>query len=343
MNQNNITFEDFKKLELKMFTNLHKQESLVDNLAAFTKNDLDQIRKDLSISGVSSLNKKNLAIALDVSIKNLLPEILGRFTNSEYILVKHILKHKGILKYNDKLSADFYHLRPLGIIGCFKDDNDQDYIFIPKDIVEDIGILTNTLNIVYKIKQNEKVIKFFKGLLFYYGALPFEKVHTMINIYLKEPLDELTIFDTIYENTIRTDLVYYYNNYWYLPEVINIEELISEQNKRSTLNYVSLTKNQVLKASESNFIDLKEEDINLIGFLCENFDISSDEAAEYVASIIFSFKAGCPYNDIVGEFSSIFNMEILEQLKESVALITKIYNNSVQWALKGFSPSTALI
>lgn len=77
---------------------LNKQVSLNETLATYTKNDLDDIRKELGISGISSLNKQKLAEALEVNIKGLLPKILKKFTDIEYKLLKNMVKHKGIVQ-----------------------------------------------------------------------------------------------------------------------------------------------------------------------------------------------------------------------------------------------------
>lgn len=323
----------------KRFERLHKQVTLHETLAIHTKNDLDEVRKALNISGVSSLNKQKLADALDVNIKRLLPEILKKFTDSEYKLLKKMVKQNGILKYKEELFNVFSYLKRFGIIGCFKDSNDDNYIFIPKDILSEINSLMNDITIVSEIKQNEKVIKLIKGLLFYYGAIPFHTAYDMISNYIKKELDMVTIFNTIYEKSIKDDEVYFHNNYWCSKQISDIEEFISQRNNRSSLNYFSLTENQVIEASKFDFVEWNEYDRKLINYLCDNYDILIDKVLEYVGGIKLNFKIGNDFNEVVGEFSSNFDVENIGQLQLVVGLITKVYNNSIQWELKGHSPS----
>jgi hypothetical protein len=300
---------------------------------------LDAVRKNLNISGVSSLNKHKLAEALDINIKRLLPKILRKFTNIEYKLIKNIVNQKGILKYKDGFFNGVSYLRRFGIIGCYKDSNDQNYIYIPQDILVDINSLLNDLTIVAEIKQNEKVTKLLKGLLFYYGAIPSEKAYDMINNYIKKDLDMNTIFNIIYESAIKDREVYFHNNYWCSKYIVDIDELITQHNMRGNLNYISLTEKQVWDAAEFNFVDLNEYDRKLSNYLCDNYDISNEQVVEYIGGIKLRFKIGYDFNEIVKEFSSSFDVEGLEQLKQMVDLIIPIYNNSIQWELKGHSPS----
>jgi len=323
----------------KMFLCLNKQVTLYETLTTYTKNDLDDVRKYLDISGISSLNKQKLAEALDINIKRILPEILKKFTDSEYKLLKKMDEQKGILKYKEEFFNGFYYLRRFGVIGCFKDSNDQNYIFIPKDILLDINSLINNITIVSEIKQNEKITKLLKGLLFYYGAIPFHIAYDMITNYIKKDLDMVTVFNIIYETSTKDEEVYFHNNYWYAKQINDIEGLISQQNMRSSLDYISLTEKQVLDASEFNFVEWNEYDRKLINYLCDSYDILKDKVLEYLGGIKLKFKIGNDFNEIVKEFSANFDVESIEQLELVVVLITAVYNNSIQWELKGHSPS----
>jgi len=323
----------------KMFLCLNKQVTLYETLTTYTKNDLDDVRKYLDISGISSLNKQKLAEALDINIKRILPEILKKFTDSEYKLLKKMDDQKGILKYKEEFFNGFYYLRRFGVIGCFKDSNDQNYIFIPKDILLDINSLINNITIVSEIKQNEKITKLLKGLLFYYGAIPFHMAYDMITNYIKKDLDMVTVFNIIYETSTKDEEVYFHNNYWYAKQINDIEGLISQQNMRSSLDYISLTEKQVLDASEFNFVEWNEYDRKLINYLCDSYDILKDKVLEYLGGIKLKFKIGNDFNEIVKEFSANFDVESIEQLELVVVLITAVYNNSIQWELKGHSPS----
>jgi len=323
----------------KMFERLNKQVTLHETLATHTKNDLDEVRKELNISGVSSLNKQKLADALDVNIKRLLPEILKKLTDSEYKLLKKMVKQNGILEYKEELFNAFSYLKRFGIIGCFKDSNDENYIFIPEDIVPGINSLMNDITIVFEIKQNEKVTKIIKGFLFYYGAIPFHTAYDMITNYINKELDMVTIFNIIYESSTKDDELYFHNNYWCSKQISDIDDFISQQNNRSSLNYFSITENQVLDASKFNFAEWNEYDRKLINYLCDNYDILKDKVLEYVSGIKLNFKIGNDFNEVINEFSSNFNVENIEQLQLVVGLITAVYNNSTQWELKGHSPS----
>ncbi|MGH4137373.1 YecA family protein [Clostridium sp.] len=334
MNINQLNANNF----CKMFASLNKQVSLYETLATYTKNDLDEVRKNLCISGISSLNKQKLAMALDANIKALLPEILKKFTDSEYKLLKKLMKHKGILKYKDEFSDVFSYLRRFGIIGCFKNNNDENYIFIPEDILMSSSLLINNLNIVSEIKQNEKVTKLLKGLLFYYGVIPFQKAHDMITNYTKKHYDMVTIFNIIYESCKKDDEVYLRDNYWCSKQVIDPEKLINQQEIKSNINYMSLTEKQVLDAAGFDFVEWNEYDRELSTFLCDNFEVSKDQVLDYIQGIKLSFKIGYEFNDIVEKFSVKFEVENLEQLKQPIDLIIAVYNNSIQWVLKGHSP-----
>lgn len=339
--KNSIEYEKELRVKsfYKMFERLDKQVTLHETLATHTKSDLDEVRKELNILGISSLNKQKLAEALDVNIKRILPEILKKFTDSEYKLLRKMVSQHGILQYKEELFNDYSYLRRFGIIGCFKDSNEVNHIFIPEDIVSDINSLMNDITIVFEIKQNEKVTKLIKGLLFYYGAIPFHTAYDMITNYIKKELDMTTIFNIIYESSTKDDELNFDNNHWYSKQVSDVEELIIQQKNRSSLNYFSFTENQVLDASKFDFVKWNEYDRKLINYLCDNYDIIKNKVLEYVSGIKLNFKIGNDFNEVINEFSENFNVENIEELQLVVGLITDVYNNSIQWELKGHSPS----
>ena len=84
----------------------------------------------------------------------------------------------------------------------------------------------NDITIVFEIKQNEKVTKLIKVLLFYYATIPFHTANDMITNYIKK-LDMATIFNIIYESSTKDDELYFHNNYWYSKQTSDINEFIS--------------------------------------------------------------------------------------------------------------------
>ncbi|MCM3602726.1 hypothetical protein M3175_18480 [Robertmurraya korlensis] len=66
-------------------------------LNSLSKTELDTIRKNLELKGISGLNKGDLIKELVIAIPNQLPRILSRFDKERYVLLKNIVKQSGKL------------------------------------------------------------------------------------------------------------------------------------------------------------------------------------------------------------------------------------------------------
>jgi hypothetical protein len=323
----------------KIFTNNNRDAALESLLSTFGKYELDNIRQSLKLQGVSSLRKAQLVSVLDKSIKEKLPSIVEKLTNMEYKLLLQIIKRDGLLQFKPKHMEIMLYLRRYGILHCVHDDNLGKCMLIPKDLIDGIKDLFLQLKVINRIKLNDKVTKIARGLLCYYGVIDTNVIGRMINSFLTEPVDLMRIYDILFESNEKDYGINFTGNCWCHDNVQDYEMILKEHSTRSTINYLPLSLQQVLDASEDNFIEWSKFDRQFCSYLYSNFEITKGEAEEFIYALKTEFNNMCSFGEAMDMISDNFILFDVQQVDEIGSLLQDMYNNSRQWALKGYSPA----
>ena len=206
-NSKNIDFsyDFFDKYSEKVFDGINRPETLLDMLRLYTKCELNIIRKELGISGLSNLSKEKLVVALEKNIEKDLSHILKKFTEGEISFIKDLVKNNGILHLKEEFTNELHYLRRFGIVDFFEGSSGKKYIYMPNDIIPYINELLIDINVLTSVKQNERINRLLKGLLFYYGIMDSSQVLEFINQYLKEPMDIININNILFNNINKTN------------------------------------------------------------------------------------------------------------------------------------------
>jgi SEC-C motif. len=321
----------------KMFYPLGHEANIKDSLSCLTKAELDTIRKSLAIKGVSKLKKNELAEVISSLFRHYIPIMLSKLTEGEYELLTNIVKNGGRVEYKDKYKQSFMYLRNYGILtGALIDA--RKHILIPSDIIVDLENSFNSVEIVGKIKLNEKIYRTVKGLLFYYGIINMYQLHSRLNEFLGTSLDMVSINALVEELQKKDDSIKLQDSFWCHGWVKDYNAIMDEVNKRTSLEYLPVTKDMLLEAGKEDFKEWNHFDTSLCEYLKDNFEITRDEAIEYVENLKMGFKSGDSFSNAMGSLSRSFEIRDIKAAQEIGALVQDVYNNSRQWALKGKSP-----
>jgi hypothetical protein len=321
----------------KMFTPIKTDASLKDFLSTFTKSDLDDIRQNFELTGVSSLKKAELIDVLNINIKDNLFLLINKLTNKDYKFILNTIKNEGIHQYMEEYRDTFLYLRKHGMMyGASV--GDQKYFIIPKDLQSTLKLLFNDITMINKIKLNDKLLNLTKGLLYYYGVLKTTQFSDMLNSYLKEKLTSEVLIEKISEFSKKDKNICLSNNCLYHVSVKNKQLMLSEIEKRPLLNYCPINIDTLLKAADSDFLEWTNKDQAFYNYLLGNFKIDAQNAKHHIISIKLDFKNGTSYLDAMKAFSEKFNIPTIAMTQEINNLLQFVYNNTKLWVLKGYSP-----
>jgi hypothetical protein len=145
---NNVLILEKKKLN-GLFLEISSNASLKEALNTYTKLELDNIRRTLELSGISTLKKAPLIDVLSERIIKMLPQIIKRLSFKEYKLLQSIINNGGVFKFDEKLAETLISIRRYGLIIPLRAKNGNRYLLIPQELRPELSTLllksTNTL------------------------------------------------------------------------------------------------------------------------------------------------------------------------------------------------------
>ncbi|SDN39037.1 SEC-C motif-containing protein [Paenibacillus sp. yr247] len=310
--------------------------SLADSLVRLTKGDLTEIRTNLEIKGVSALNKQELAKALEQHIPDALPNLLNKFDETRYQIIKQIAGRSG---FSHKLiefdQVAYFKSRGLIFQGKY---NGKHTLAIPQEVLESFQKIDHS---AYRetFKRNTEWIKLTHGLLFYYGKLSLSELENFLKQYTGENVRIGDYLSVLYESLsfywkIRPDSDGFSNSL-----IKDTRQVQQEQESRLNLSYYPFSKNQLLNAGEPDFADRNSSHKAFVDFIRKNYTISLEEADFIVEECADDIRNGVSPGNLLQFLQKQLEINDLELTKGFMNHITALNNNTRQWFLKGYTPN----
>lgn len=330
-----------KKWDEKLWIQVDEPYRLIDALPMLTKNELDNIRKQLELSGISSLKKAELAVELARVIPMRFEKALSTFDKERYGLIKKIIKTGGMLPVDDQFpSFKITFLRDYGIVYPVIKDG-QKHLMVPVELIDQFAGI-DQVKLQESIHQNTEWIQLVHGMIYYYGAMESSKVLDKIEAFTKSKVDIRRYYDVLaaasdYYRQIRI-LPYSYGGYITTTSILNTESIIKEHKARPDIPYYPFTKEQLLKAGEPGFVDKSPEMVKFLRFLSEAYDLTVDERDEIAEQLIHLINTESQPAKLLEYLQNILEIPSLEFFEQLAALIMDVHNHTRMWALKGYFP-----
>ncbi|WP_423409038.1 SEC-C metal-binding domain-containing protein [Heyndrickxia sp. MSNUG] len=329
------------KWEDKLWKQVDEPYRLIDALPMLTKDELDNIRKKLELSGVSTLKKAELAVELARVIPTRFEKALLTFDKERYELIKKIIKNDGVMPVDDQFPRiKIKSLRDHGIVYPVLKDGEK-HLMVPVELIDSFAEIDQD-KMQESIRQNTEWILLVHGMIYYYGAMESSKVLDKIEDFTKGEVDIRKYYDVIagasdYYRRIRI-LPYSYGGYITNDSILKVESIIKEHKARPDIPYYPFTKIQLLKAGESGFVDKSPEMVKFLRFLSEAYDLTVKEKDEIAEQLIYLINTDSQPAKLLEYLQSILEIPSLEFFEQVTAFIMEVYNHTRMWALKGYFP-----
>jgi hypothetical protein len=329
------------KWEDKLWKQVDEPYRLIDALPMLTKVELDNIRKHLELSGVSSLKKAELAVELARVIPTRFEKALSTFDKERYDLIKKIIKNRGMMPVDDQFpSFKITALRNHGIVYPVLKDG-QKHLMVPVELIDSFSEL-DQVKLQESIHQNTEWIQLVHGMIYYYGAMESSKVLDKIEAMTKSKVDTWKYYYAIegasdYYRQIRI-LPYSYGGYITNDSILKVDSIIKVHKARPDIPYYPFTKEQLLKAGESGFVDKSPEMVKFLRFLSESYDLTVVEKDEIAKQLINLINTDSQPAKLIEYLQSILEIPSFEFFEQVTAFIMEVYNHTRMWALKGYYP-----
>ncbi|WP_226037449.1 SEC-C metal-binding domain-containing protein [Aquibacillus saliphilus] len=337
-NGNDWITEQAEKRHKKLWSEITIPISLEERLSTYTKYELDLIRKNLDLKGVSGLKKADLISVLLEKIPEHLGAIYQTWDSERLTFLLKIVESGGKIM-NPSLGLDqidYFRMTGLVYTGTYQGEK---IVAVPDELVVPIKAMKNDLNVRATVKRNSEWLKLSHGLLYYYGTLSSTQLIDMIEAYSKEAVDIREYFRVIHNSNeymehFQIDVHGFSNQ-----AVVNPETVIEEHERRKDLPFYPFSKQQLLAAGDPEFIEKNKSYLQLVKYLTQAFEISKEAVDEIVEECVFDILNGSEPNHILENLSNIFELGGSKQAQALMDRVVYLMNNTRQWRLKGYSPN----
>ncbi|MBL4953474.1 SEC-C domain-containing protein [Neobacillus sp. YIM B02564] len=310
--------------------------SLKEGLSTLKMADLQDIRKKQQIKNISSLKKAELIEYLAEAIPFLLRIIISGFDERRLFLIKNIIANNGVIsaKNVEIEEMEYFHKTGFMFTG-FR--NGDPIVMIPLELLPSLGEIVQDETILANVLRNTEWIKITRGLLYYYGTVPHDKLVDLVEKYMPIRPDYLAfnyaIFDAMeYYQEIYIDRYGY--SYW---EVLDPLVVLEEQASRKNLDYYPFTKKQLLEAGETDFVEHPKGYSQLVSLFTQEYRMPKQEATELVEDFVIHVKLGHQPSQLLQYLQTQLTFESLEAVQRLMDALVLLMNNTRQWYLKGYT------
>jgi hypothetical protein len=310
--------------------------SLKEGLSTLKVAELQDIRKKLGIKNISSLKKAELIQYLAEAIPFLLRNIISQFDERRLFLIKNIIANNGVINAKNVEIEEMEYFPKTGFMFT-SFSNDDPVVMIPMELLPSLGEIVRDERILKEVKRNTEWIKITRGLLYYYGTVPYDKLVNLVEKYTPVHSDYLAfnyvIFDAM-EYYQETYFDRYGYSYW---EVLDPLVILEEQASRK-IDYYPFSKKQLLEAGETNYVEQPKGYSQLLSLFTQEYRMPKQEAIELAQDCIMQVKLGNHPSQLLQYIQTQLTFESLEAVQRLMDAVVVLMNNTREWYLKGYSP-----
>lgn len=310
--------------------------SLKEGLSALKVADLHDIRKKLQIKNISSLKKAELIQYLAVAVPIVVSNIIRQFDERRLFLIKSIIANGGVISAKDIAIEEMEYFPKTGFMFTgFRNGNPV--VMIPLELLPSLEEIVRDETILADVKRNTNWIKITRGLLYYYGTVPHDKLVDLVEKYMPIHPHYLAFNHAIFEAMEYYQEIYidrYGYSYW---EVLDPLVILEEQTSRKTIDYYPFSRQQLLEAGETNFVERPKGYSRFLSLLTQEYRMPKQEAMELVEDCIMNVKLGAQPGQLLQYLQTELTFESLEAVQKLMDAVVLIMNNTREWYLKGFT------
>lgn len=311
---------------------------LRDILGRLKKAELNNIRKNLHIKGLSALKKEELIGELEKRIPHYASKGFRVFDEERYELANRICLEPGFAFYMlSALNTDkIEYLRGRGLIFSAI-HNGARILTMP---VEVMAAFKKADTPAYRkiVRRNTEWTSLIHGMLYYYGVLTLNQLLEMVEKLVGEKPHIPSFIEVLFDTADYNDEVKKDGRYFSHRRAINVKEIVTAQKTRSNLDYFPFTKDQLIQAGEPGYVDITPEFEDFLEFLMKNYNMTRDEARRIVRDCVYLIATSGDLLTLMKFLQEQLEFPSADFMQEVTGKIINLLNNTRMWVLKGHTP-----
>lgn len=325
-----------KRREQRVWKKIDIKCNLTECLALLTKSELDEIRRNLDLKGLSSLKKGELIEELSNLIPIHIQKIIFSLDQERYDLFKKAIQNSGYVPACDFSidQAECLQEYSLAFSGIYKNEK---VLVIPKEIILAFQNI-NEMEIKIAVKRNTEWVKLTFGMVYYYGVINTSYAISQIEKLTNQTIDIIDYYDVMAFANDYYGQAYLTSYGLEHKDVRDAKQLLDQQSSRVGVNYYPFTKEMLLNAGELGYIDRTPAMNQFIDFIMNNFDITLSETEEIAQKLNKFIKMDTPPTALMKYLENQLEFPSFEFVQELTDIVMELNNQTRMWKLKGNSP-----
>lgn len=333
-----------EKINLEYAANTPIIKDLKALLNELTVKDLKHIGELFLINRLSNKPKKELVniIYNALTSEEKLSEVIERFIDKEFNLLKELMSNNGTIQNNDINMESYHFLYMLGIVFLFKRNN-KFYISMTDDVYNNISKMKlDKFNKI--IEENSKAYYLIRAIVELYGVISYGELDYYYSLYYGDG-EELEIPNNALYFCNRCDnivQIHTEHNLYFIHNVLNndklesvLDDIIERQQK---INRKPIDLEELLKYSDYDYYENTESKNKFKKYLKKK-NVSDEIIEEIIKLISQMYRLGNNFIGVTFEILEDYGVEVNERnMQEILNYLTDIYNNSRIWTNNGWTP-----
>ena len=328
-----------KRRKQIMRRDVPEDRSLANALMTLTRQELDDIRYNVGVSGTSNLNKGELVEKLIPAVVEFSGKWFVSIVDEQYQALRHVVQHDGISTEfrTDEIRLDYFQSIGVLMSGAYKD---KPAWYMPTEIMEEFQRIDSG-SFVKAVNWNTDMLRVVSGMLFYYGVLDYDQLFAKIKPYLEVAEDTFEFVDFMrvmfngacwQHNVVTAEKIMYYYT------VMAPEELYKSI-QETDLPYAKLSYTKIYDAGEENYIEATDAYKTLAQFFMSAYEMDVLRAANVVGEITIILQNGGKMKDVLKYIDTLGAQKVNDEEHAMAPLLIAFHNSLRMWSLKGHTPA----
>lgn len=334
--------DELDKLAAKMEKKLSKRVysfDLKELIECLSKDEIYNIARNLGVKKISGLNKDKLADKLIEEYGELVEQRIDLFEEERYKILKSYVDNKGVKNFDDinedEVDKSSYFIQQGMLYPTVKEEQSM---FLMPEIVQNLIKNKNDIEHRRILKINTELINIYRGMNKVYGVLKIEDAVKMLKRF-NENIDinllELLREASYYYNEFREEGGFFINN-----EIDNYEEVLNDINKEDITEYASISKDEFLSMSNSNWVYNSKAGKSFFKEFTSMFSVDRDMTIAMMEDLALDVQELEP-SEAVEKMIELIKIDD-EQIRFVASnMMNKFVNKIRLWKLKGMSTNDA--
>lgn len=334
--------DELDKLAAKMEKKLSKRVysfDLKELIECLSKDEIYNIARNLGVKKISGLNKDKLADKLIEEYGELVEQRIDLFEEERYKILKSYVDNKGVKNFDDinedEVDKSSYFIQQGMLYPTVKEEQSM---FLMPEIVQNLIKNKNDIEHRRILKINTELINIYRGMNKVYGVLKIEDAVKMLKRF-NENIDinllELLREASYYYNEFREESGFFINN-----EIDNYEEVLNDINKEDITEYASISKDEFLSMSDSNWVYNSKAGKSFFKEFTSMFSVDRDMTIAMMEDLALDVQELEP-SEAVEKMIELIKIDD-EQIRFVASnMMNKFVNKIRLWKLKGMSTNDA--